>query len=58
MFVRRADLEQHIINYSAPPKIGYLCDPIEIARVIAFLASDDARMVNGVGLLADGGALA
>src|SRR5262249_42118562 len=58
MSARRADLDQHIIDYSSPPKPGYLCEPIEIARVIAFLASDDARMVNGVGLLADGGALA
>ncbi len=58
MFVRREDLEQHLINYSAPPKLGNMADPIDIARVIAFLASDDARMVNGVGLLADGGALA
>ena len=58
MFVRRDDLEQHLINYSAPPKPGNLADPIDIARLIAFLASDDARMVNGVALLADGGALA
>ena len=55
MFVRRDDLEQNLINYSAPPKIGNLADPIDIARLIAFLASDDARMVNGVALLADGG---
>jgi NAD(P)-dependent dehydrogenase (short-subunit alcohol dehydrogenase family) len=58
MFVRRDDLEQHLINYSAPPKPGSLSDPADIARVIAFLASDDAKTVNGVGLLADGGALA
>jgi len=58
MFVRRDDLEAHLINYSMPPKPGAMSDPIDIARVIAFLASDDARSVNGVGLLADGGALA
>ncbi len=58
MFVRRDDLEQHLIDYSAPPKLGNLADPIDIARIIAFLASDHARMVNGVALLADGGALA
>jgi NAD(P)-dependent dehydrogenase (short-subunit alcohol dehydrogenase family) len=58
MFARRDDLEQHLIDYSAPPKRGNLADAIDIARLIAFLASDDARMVNGVALLADGGALA
>jgi meso-butanediol dehydrogenase/(S,S)-butanediol dehydrogenase/diacetyl reductase len=57
-FVRRDDFEQHIVDYSAPPKRGQFAEPIDIARVIAFLASDDARMVNGVALLADGGTLA
>ena len=57
-FMRREDFEQHIIDYSAPPKRGHFAEPIDIARVIAFLASDDARMVNGVALLADGGTLA
>lgn len=58
MFVPGAEFEPHLINYSAPPKPGHLADPADVARVIAFLASDDARTVNGVGLLADGGALA
>jgi NAD(P)-dependent dehydrogenase (short-subunit alcohol dehydrogenase family) len=58
MFVVRDDLEKNLIGYSMPPKMGNLADPIDIARLIAFLASDDARMVNGVALLADGGALA
>jgi len=57
-FMRRDDFEQHIVDYSAPPKRGHFAEPIDIARVIAFLASDDARMVNGVALLADGGTLA
>jgi len=57
-FQRREDFEQHIIDYSAPPKRGNFADPIDIARVIAFLASEDARMINGVALLADGGTLA
>jgi NAD(P)-dependent dehydrogenase (short-subunit alcohol dehydrogenase family) len=58
MFALRDDLERHLINYSMPPKPGNLADPIDVARLIAFLASSDARMVNGVALLADGGALA
>jgi len=57
-FLRREDFEQHIIDYSAPPKRGHFAEPVDIARVIAFLASDDARMINGVALLADGGTLA
>jgi meso-butanediol dehydrogenase / (S,S)-butanediol dehydrogenase / diacetyl reductase len=57
-FVIREDYEQHLLAYSMPPKLGNLADPIDIARVILFLASDDARMVNGVALRADGGALA
>jgi NAD(P)-dependent dehydrogenase (short-subunit alcohol dehydrogenase family) len=58
MFVPREDLEMHLISYSMPPKPGHLADPIDIARLIAFLASDEARMMNGVAMLADGGALA
>ena len=57
-FMPREDLDMHLIGYSMPPKVGNLADPAEIAPLIAFLASDDARMVNGVALLADGGALA
>jgi len=57
-FQRREDFEQHIVDYSAPPKPGHFADPEDIARLIAFLASDDARMVNGAVLTADGGALA
>src|SRR5215475_13713794 len=57
-FLRREDYEQHLIDYQAPPKAGHFADPIDIARIIAFLASDDARMINGAALTADGGTLA
>jgi NAD(P)-dependent dehydrogenase (short-subunit alcohol dehydrogenase family) len=57
-FLRREDFEQHLINYQAPPVPGGFADPEDIAGTIAFLASDEARMVNGVALLADGGTLA
>ncbi len=57
-FLRRADFEMHLIDYNAPPKYTNFADPIDIARIIAFLASDDARMINGAALTADGGTLA
>jgi NAD(P)-dependent dehydrogenase (short-subunit alcohol dehydrogenase family) len=57
-FLRREDFEGHIIDYQAPPKAGHFADPIDIARIIAFLASDEARMINGAALTADGGTLA
>jgi meso-butanediol dehydrogenase/(S,S)-butanediol dehydrogenase/diacetyl reductase len=57
-FLRRDDFEAHLIDYQAPPKLGHFADPIDIARLIAFLASDEARMINGAALVADGGTLA
>jgi meso-butanediol dehydrogenase / (S,S)-butanediol dehydrogenase / diacetyl reductase len=57
-FLRREDFESHLIDYQAPPKFGHFADPIDIARIIAFLASDEARMINGAALTADGGTLA
>jgi len=57
-FMRRADFDPHLIDYQAPPKSGHFADPIDIARIIAFLASDEARMINGAALTADGGTLA
>lgn len=35
--------------------IGRLADPVEIARSIVFLASDDASFITGTNLLVDGG---
>ncbi len=57
-FIRREDFEAHLIDYASPPKPGNFADPVDIARIIAFLASDDARMINGAALTADGGTLA
>ena len=57
-FLRREDFEAHLINYSAPPALGRFAEPEDIADTIAYLASDAARMINGVALLADGGTLA
>jgi len=38
--------------------LGRLGTPEDIAAVVAFLLSDDARFVNGASLVADGGLLA
>jgi NAD(P)-dependent dehydrogenase (short-subunit alcohol dehydrogenase family) len=35
--------------------LGRMGDPDEIAKVVAFLASDDASYVSGVELFVDGG---
>ncbi|HEX7269555.1 MAG TPA: SDR family oxidoreductase [Streptosporangiaceae bacterium] len=37
---------------------GRMAQPVEIARCVCFLASDEASFVNGTSLVADGGALA
>ena len=38
--------------------LGRVAEPADIAAVVAFLASDDARFVNGVNLPVDGGVTA
>jgi 3-oxoacyl-[acyl-carrier protein] reductase len=40
---------------SAPPPIGRLCTPMDIAKAVAFLCSDDAAFVTGASLSVDGG---
>ena len=57
-FVPHKDFEPQLIAYYSPPVPHYLAPPVDVAQVIAFLASDDARMINGVALPADGGPLA
>ena len=57
-FLRRDDFEQNIIDYSAPPKPGHFAEPEDIAGIIAFLASAEARMISGAALSADGATLA
>ena len=57
-FQLREDFEMHLLDYARPPAAGTFAEPEDIAGAIAFLASADARMINGVALLADHGTLA
>lgn len=45
-------LRDHCIAHSAAGRLG---DPVDIAKVILFLASDDAVFVSGTGIVVDGG---
>jgi NAD(P)-dependent dehydrogenase (short-subunit alcohol dehydrogenase family) len=42
----------------AEQPLGRIADPIEIARVVAFLASEEASIVTGASIVADGGVTA
>jgi NAD(P)-dependent dehydrogenase (short-subunit alcohol dehydrogenase family) len=45
-------------RFLARVPLGYAAQPDDIARAVAYLASDDARYVTGVNLAVDGGFLA
>lgn len=45
-------LRDYCINRSAAKRLG---DPVDIAKVVLFLASDDAVFVSGTGVIVDGG---
>lgn len=44
-----------ILSGMPPPQLGRLVEPIEVGRVIAFLLSDDAKIIRGQSINADGG---
>jgi meso-butanediol dehydrogenase/(S,S)-butanediol dehydrogenase/diacetyl reductase len=50
--------EALIAKFMERMPIGRVAEPADIAAVVAFLASDDARFVNGVNLPVDGGVMA
>lgn len=57
-FIPRDDFEKNIVAYYSPPIPHQLCEPSDIAKLIAFVASDDAKYMNGATLVSDGGTLA
>jgi len=57
-FVPREDFEAQLVAYYSPPKPGKMWKAEDMAQSILYLASDDARMINGAVLVCDGGTLA
>lgn len=57
-FIPREDFEQQLIAYYSPPKPGKMWKPEDMAHAIVYLASNEARMINGAVLVCDGGTLA
>jgi NAD(P)-dependent dehydrogenase (short-subunit alcohol dehydrogenase family) len=52
VFRKDKALRDHCINRSAARRLG---EPVDIAKVVLFLASDDAVFVSGTGIRVDGG---
>ncbi len=57
-FVPDGSMESHLIAYAMPPIPGKWGKPADIAAAVAFLASEEARMINGAALVVDFGVLA
>ncbi|GBD26245.1 Dihydroanticapsin 7-dehydrogenase [bacterium HR30] len=57
-FVPDAGMESHLLAYAMPPVPGKWGKPEDIAATILFLASEEARMINGAALVVDFGVLA
>jgi len=51
-FKKDTALRDFCIAHSAAHRLG---EPIDVAKVVLFLASDDAAFVNGTGVVVDGG---
>ncbi len=52
VFRKDKSLRDHCIKRSAAKRLG---EPVDIAKVVLFLASDDAVFVSGTGIAVDGG---
>jgi NAD(P)-dependent dehydrogenase (short-subunit alcohol dehydrogenase family) len=52
VFKKDMALRDFCIAHSAAHRLG---EPIDVAKVVLFLASDDAAFVNGTGVVVDGG---
>jgi NAD(P)-dependent dehydrogenase (short-subunit alcohol dehydrogenase family) len=50
--------EERLRSYEARIPLGRACTPEDIANAVAWLASDDAGCVTGIGLVVDGGVTA
>jgi meso-butanediol dehydrogenase/(S,S)-butanediol dehydrogenase/diacetyl reductase len=57
-FQPREDFETRLIAYYSPPVDKKMSQPEDVANSILFLASDEAKMINGAGLVIDNGTLA
>ena len=51
------DIESVIMDAYSKIPIGRFADPVETAKAICFLASEDASYINGINLPVDGGRL-
>jgi NAD(P)-dependent dehydrogenase (short-subunit alcohol dehydrogenase family) len=52
VFRKNKELRDFCISQSAARRLG---EPVDVAKVALFLASDDSAFVNGTGVLVDGG---
>lgn len=52
VFRKNKDLRDYCIANSAASRVG---EPVDVAKVVLFLASDDAVFVSGTGVAVDGG---
>jgi 3(or 17)beta-hydroxysteroid dehydrogenase len=55
MMATARDPEKMMANCTAAAPLGRLAQPIEVARMILFLASDESSFTTGAELVADGG---